>query len=246
MKFRLYRFDNEAAWIRRILADGEAAVRAAIARGQGAFHASLAGGNTPDPVYRAMARSPVWAALSEAIAVHLWVGDERAVAEDSPLRNGKMIKEAFADSAALWPAPPLIHLWPQGPRARACAAYERDIKKELGPQPVFDLCVLGMGSDGHTAGLFSAEDIAAEQVEAGNNKEAFSAEKRRLTLLTMAPSAPRRRMTMAASLLLRARNRMVLVRGREKWPILDAVLSEGGFPVDLTAGPGSVFYYLEP
>ena len=238
VKYAFYRFLDQAAWIARILADVETAAIAAIHRGQSTFNVSLAGGKTPEPVYRSLASDPSLAALSARISFHLWVGDEREVPADSPLRNGRMIASVFGDgagAAGAWARPPVLHLWPEGEAGKAgkaCAAYAREIEGMLGASPAFDLAILGMGADGHTAGLFSAED-AASRDPAG------------LTLKTTAPSEPRSRMTMSASLLSRSRGTMILVSGREKEPMIEAVLAGGIFPLALATGPGAAFYYWE-
>ena len=236
MKFALCRFEDEGAWIGRIVLDFTGAVEAAAGRRQAVFHASLAGGNTPEPAYRALAAAPSLAVLSGKIRIHLWVGDEREVLADSPLRNGKTIASVFGEGAAssnatvaTWRHPPFVHLWPEGDRKKACAAYAEEIEKTIGERPVFDLSILGMGADGHTAGLFSMVDAMAES----------------LAIATDAPFYPVSRMTMSAALLKRSRCAMVLVRGCEKKAMLDEVLKDDRFPLNMAAGSPATIYYLE-
>lgn len=235
MSFTLCRFEDEGAWIGGIVLDFTGAVEAALGRRQAVFHASLAGGNTPEPAYRALAAAPSLAALSGKIRIHLWVGDEREVPAESPSRNGKMIASVFGEgaasvnAAASWNHPPVVHLWPEGDREKACAAYAEEIEKTIGGMPVFDLSILGMGADGHTAGLFSMADTMAES----------------LTVTTEAPSHPVSRMTMSAALLKRSRHTMVLVRGREKKAMLDEILKDDRFPLNMAAGSPATIYYLE-
>lgn len=235
MSFTLCRFGDEGAWIGRIVLDFTGAVEAALGRRQAVFHASLAGGNTPEPAYRALAAAPSLAALSGKIRIHLWVGDEREVPAESPSRNGKMIASVFGEGAASvsavasWNHPPVVHLWPEGDREKACAAYAEEIEKTISGMPVFDLSILGMGADGHTAGLFSMADTMAES----------------LTVTTEAPSHPVSRMTMSAALLKRSRHTMVLVRGREKKAMLDEILKDDRFPLNMAAGSPATIYYLE-
>ncbi len=235
MSFALCRFEDEGAWIGGIVLDFTGAVEAAIGRRQAVFHASLAGGNTPEPAYRALAAAPSLAALSGKIRIHLWVGDEREVPADSPLRNGAMIASVFGEGAASasavasWSHYPLVHLWPEGDRNKACAAYAEEIEKTIGEQPVFDLSILGMGADGHTAGLFSMADAMAES----------------LAIVTDAPFHPVSRMTLSAALLKRSRHTMVFVRGREKKAMLDKVLEDDRFPLNMATGSPATIYYLE-
>lgn len=138
-------------------------------------------------------------------------------------------RAAGAPSVASWKHPPVVHLWPEGDREKACVAYTEEIEKAIGARPAFDLSVLGMGADGHTAGLFSLADTMAES----------------LTVTTEAPSHPVSRMTMSAALLKRSRHTMVLVRGREKKAMLDKVLKDDRFPLNMAAGSPATIYYLE-
>ncbi|MEN6492143.1 MAG: 6-phosphogluconolactonase [Rectinema sp.] len=125
------------------------------------------------------------------------------------------------------PAPPIIknldsaapglilHAWPTGPRENAAAAYDRELAVFAGEtiradRPFFDLTILGMGEDGHTAGLFSMEDVRRG---AG-----------RLVILTEAPQEPKKRMTMAPHVLLSSGKILVLLRGLPKARLLMANL----------------------
>ncbi len=242
MSIALRRFSDDAAWMNAILACFEEALRAAIGRGQKAFHASLAGGSTPEPVYRAFAASASLSALSADILVHLWVGDERDVEATSPLRNGLMISGIFSERSASatmpWKRPPLLHLWPEGDRMAACVAYALEIEDNLGPQPAFDIAILGMGADGHTAGLFSLADVAKSSVDEAGFPEST-------TLATVSPSEPRLRMTMAAGLIRHSRSAVVLVRGKEKADTLDALMRGAQYPLSAVLNPGATIFYRE-
>jgi|GEM_PF-498347 len=258
---RVLRFGDEAAWLSAIVGDFLAAIQAAIDRGQSAFNANLAGGGTPEPVYRALAAAPSFAALGGRIDIHLWVGDERDVPADSPDRNGRMIASAFGATAfgageggaagAGAAAPtrgrsPIIHSWPVGDRLTVCTMYSRELSSALGPLPIFDLAVLGMGVDGHTAGLFSIADIAASDGGAASFEAAGTPLGiPPIAVPTTAPFEPRRRMTLASSALKRSRATMILARGREKAVTLDAIAKGDPFPIALATGPNALVYYLE-
>ncbi len=117
-----------------------------------------------------------------------------------------------------------LHPWPTGPRDRAAALYEEDILAyargaEAVGRPWFDLVVLGMGQDGHTAGLFTEEDIRREKAESA-------------VFLTEAPQEPKRRMTMAPRTLLSSRRILVLMQGQAKVRLLMAnVFGERADPI---------------
>ena len=98
-------FADESSWVAAALGEFRAAVEDARADGRSSLSLCLAGGSTPEVVYRAMAAMPL-----EDLAVDLWLGDERVVAPDDCARNGVMIGRAFADCA--WTPAPVLHLWP--------------------------------------------------------------------------------------------------------------------------------------
>jgi len=232
---RLLKSSDEAAWIGGAVEAVTAAIVGALERGQKRFDASLSGGTTPTPLYAALAASPAVAGLAARIDLHFWVGDERDVPADTPDRNGAVIAAALAGilGAAGGAVLATLHRWPESDRAAACARYADEIRAALGPEPVFDLAILGMGADGHTAGLFSMDQVRAADTASA------------LTLATRAPSPPIDRMTMGASLLRRSRSVIVLLRGGAKADTLRAVLSGAPFPAASVAGPSAVFHYLD-
>lgn len=148
------------AWFRSV-PDLTAAVAADLGeamhlavRDRGRVVLCLSGGNTPLPIYRALAarRDLPW--------TRTWLawGDERFVAPDHEDRNERAAREALLDHVPV-PEDQVI-AWPWVERAspEACAeAYEARLRVALGDgreHPWFDVVLLGLGSDAHTAGLF--------------------------------------------------------------------------------------------
>lgn len=129
----------------------ELLVRAAVAGG----HLALAGGSTPRAAYEAAAaRDGNWGGAT------LWFGDERCVEPGDERSNFKMVKESLLD--ALSGGQPEVHriLGERGPDS-AAQAYERELRA-AGP-PQFDLVLLGLGPDGHTASLFPHQASLSER-----------------------------------------------------------------------------------
>jgi len=132
---------------------------------QGHFTVALAGGSTPQPVYERLA-TPGFRVTIPWEATHFFWGDERCVPPDQPDSNYRMALEALLSKA---PAPPAnIHRMAgeQPPHAAAEAYAEtlRDVFGLAGDELLrFDLILLGMGSDGHTASLFPGAEVLHEQ-----------------------------------------------------------------------------------
>ncbi len=125
-----------------------------------------------------------------------------------------------------------LHPWPTGPRESAAAVYAAELlaharEAAAAGRPWFDLVVLGMGQDGHTAGLFTEEDIHRRPEKGGSAEKTENA-----VLLTEAPQEPKRRMTMAPRALLSSRRILVVMQGKPKVRLLMAnVFGERADPI---------------
>ncbi len=173
----------------------------------GRFVVALSGGSTPLPLYRALAER------AELPWRQTWVfwGDERFVPRDHPDSNaGTAIAAFLADvpvpTEQLFPWP---HL--DGPEASA-AAYARDLERVLGEHGGFDLTLLGLGADGHTASLFPGTGAALRDEPT----------------LVVRPPGERVRLSLGAGLLSRSRTVAFLVEGENKRAALEATLAGDG------------------
>lgn len=229
-------FSNESEWIEAALAELKASLGVAREEGRASFALCLAGGRTPEPVYQALSAMPI-----AGTALELWLGDERVVGSGESERNGLMIARSFA--ACAWSPPPRIRLWPdaenQAEAASACAAYEAALRTSLGPHPVFDLALLGLGADGHTASLFPGSSLAEAPLDRDDPP--------RLTAVARSPIAPFGRMTMTLGALGSARRRIFLVRGADKVQALRKLEAEDpAITASRLAGPGALALFLQP
>jgi 6-phosphogluconolactonase len=126
----------------------------------GRFAVALSGGSTPKHLYSLLA-SPGYRERISWRNVHLFWGDERCVPPDHPESNFRMAQEAFLSKIEI--TGENIHRMrgEQEPRA-AAAEYEKELQKFFGLNsgvlPRFDLILLGIGQDGHTASLFLGSD----------------------------------------------------------------------------------------
>ena len=142
----------------------EAAAERVIARiseNPGRVAICLTGGSSPKQLYQLLATDP-WRSRIPWQRVHWFIGDERFVPADDPLNNMGVARETFLDRCA--PASnihpiPTSTADPTDPD-RGAALYEGELKSfygadDLDPaRPLFDLVLMGVGPDGHTASLF--------------------------------------------------------------------------------------------
>jgi 6-phosphogluconolactonase len=155
----LRRFDDLDALSRAAADEVIERARAAIAE-RGRCDIALSGGSTPQRLFRILAERGPGAAPWPRI--ELWWGDERTVPPDHPDSNYRMAREALIEPLGL--APARVHrIAGELADPSACAeAYQGALVAALGAPPVFDLVLLGMGPDGHTASLFPASPALAE------------------------------------------------------------------------------------
>jgi 6-phosphogluconolactonase len=182
----------------------------------GRFSLVLSGGNTPRGLYELLAQHPYRSQVDWKKVEFFW-GDERAVPPNDQASNYRMAKEAMLDKLGI--APERIHRI-EGERPdldQAAREYENKIEQVLGRvpgvgrrPPHFNLFLLGMGDDGHTASLFP------------NTTALF--EKERWVAAQQVPKAPRERITMTPPLINAAHFILFLVAGSNKASVLADVL----------------------
>jgi 6-phosphogluconolactonase len=122
----------------------------------GRFTVALSGGSTPKGLYSLLATSRFSARLSWR-QIHLFWGDERCVAPDHAESNFRMVQEALLAKISL-PDDNVHRMRGEEEPALAAALYEAELRRlfalQPGESPRFDLVLLGLGDDGHTASLF--------------------------------------------------------------------------------------------
>lgn len=126
---------------------------------------AISGGNTPRGMQRLLAR-PLYAAEMPWSQVHLFWTDERLVSWEHPYSNFGSARTDFLQSLALPPGG--LHPVPVSNDGDASARrYEEELRRHFRQrhldEPVFDLILLGLGADGHTASLFPGSPVLNEQ-----------------------------------------------------------------------------------
>jgi 6-phosphogluconolactonase len=146
----------------------EAAVQAVNQRGR--FHLCATGGSTPAALYQSL-RAPESAGRMPWKATHIWFGDDRHVPRSSPLSNLAAVDSillATTEASGVSPiTPEQIHAWPtesDGPSAVSnylARARHEGIEHTADGVPIFDLVLIGVGSDTHCLSVFPGSPLAA-------------------------------------------------------------------------------------
>ena len=168
----------------------------------------LSGGSTPLETYARLAVDDLdWDHIG------LYWGDERCVAPGDPASNFGQARRVLIEPARI-PARAVHRIRGElGPEA-AAADYERRLRASFeGCQPSFDLALLGVGEDGHTASLFDGSIVEPEG---------------RWVTATRAPQPPLERVSLTYEALRGAGRTVFLVRGGGKAAVLDQILSGAG------------------
>ena len=174
----------------------------------GRFSVALAGGSTPEPLYSALAQ-PENRGRIDWQNVHLFWGDERHVPPNDPQSNFRLVKENLLDAVPI-PGENVHRVKAEMDVRLAAFAYEEELRQFFpGDWPRFDLVLLGMGEDGHTASLFPHS--------AALNEES------RWFVANYAPEKETWRLTLTLNAINAARMVVVLVQGGSKAARLKAV-----------------------
>ena len=172
------------------------AARAIRERGQ--FHVVLAGGNTPREIYRQLG-----AAHTDWNAWHVYFGDERCLPPDDRARNSHMAAEVWLNQVPI-PASQ-VHLIPSEFGALQGTRRYAETLEAVGE---FDLVLLGLGEDGHTASLFPGHEWGT----ASGSPDVLA--------VFGAPKPPPERISLSAARLGRTRAALFLVCGESKrWAV---------------------------
>jgi 6-phosphogluconolactonase len=236
MATRLVRRLLDAQQVAEVAADEFLRIGNAAIDRCGRFTIAFSGGETPRRLYQLLATAPRRTQLDWSSVECFW-SDERPVPPDHPDSNFRMVHEALLESVNI----PATHIHrieaERTDRTKAARDYEAEIARVFGvaatrdPQrgepprgepprgkpPAFDLILLGMGPDGHTASLFPHTAALHETT--------------RWVVVNPVPTLGTERITLTAPLINRAATVLFLVFGADKAATLAAVL-EGPRVVD--------------
>lgn len=201
-----------------LCAEAEAGIKA-----RGEFHLVLAGGNTPRALYRTLAARGAGDARW-----HVWYGDERCVAADHPERNSVMAETAWLAASRLPRAN--RHAIPAELGAPKAAALYAHCLEGIGD---FDVVLLGMGEDGHTASLFPGR-VWGDAPQAADALPVYDA-----------PKPPPERVSLSAARLSRSRHVWFLVSGAAKREAMQRWRDGAPLPVAAVHGRTETLVWLD-
>lgn len=188
---------------------------------RGRFSVALSGGSTPEGTYRLLSQQPYRSQVPWD-GVHLFWGDERCVPPGDEASNYRLASETLISHVPL-PLDNVHRIRGEMVPEAAARAYRRELEAFFcGPLPRFDLVLLGLGSDGHTAALFPSSDALSAVADPAVAVEAQYEDR------------PSRRVTLTLPAINAARRVLFLVSGEGKAEIVARVLgtSTGPLPAE--------------
>ncbi len=213
----------EAGALVTALADAVCAEADSAIEARGVVHLVLAGGSTPIALYRELA-----ARHAGNSRWHIWYGDERCLPQDHPERNSMMAEAAWLSGSAI--PPENRRLIPAEMGAVAAAA---EYAATLAAVPCFDLVLLGMGEDGHTASLFPGRDWGAVPGSPA------------VLAVHDAPKPPPERVSLSAARLSASHRVWFIVRGAGKSDAVTRWRKGEALPVTAIRGRNETLAWLD-
>lgn len=204
----------------RVCADPEALSRAAAdlfvaearkaLQARGRFAVALSGGGTPHRTYELLGQE-LYRDLVPWQNTHIFWGDERCVPADDPRNNARMARRTLLDHVPI-PSEQIHPMLCVGSPQEAAAEYETLLRSFFKDAPRFDLVLLGLGENGHTASLFPGTPVLEEQ--------------QRWVAEVHVSEERLHRLTLTAAAINQAAQVIFLVSGYGKATILREVLEE--------------------
>lgn len=215
------------------LAEGFAEQLADWIKAQGVMHIALSGGSTPKLLFKILAQRQDldWS------QVHLYWGDERCVAPDDNESNYKMTKDLLLDQIDI-PTANIHRIRGEAPPAAEAQRYGQVLTEQLPSSngfPVFDLILLGMGADGHTASIFPHQ---MDLLKATTN-----------CAVATHPVSGQQRISLTGPVLQNAKQVVFLITGASKRVVFREILHRSGtwksYPTAHLQPVGGLTFYVD-
>ena len=190
------------------------------------FNILLSGGNTPSELFQKLSKK--YAETIDWERIHLWWGDERCVSPENENSNYKQAYDYLISQISI-PTENIHRIKGENNPEEEAIRYEQEIKENInyrGENPVFDLVLLGLGEDGHTASIFLDEI------------EMFEDE--RVCVITKHPLTGKKRITITGKVLNNANRVFFMVTGANKSQRISEIMNDDEAAKLLPA------YYISP
>jgi len=228
-----------------VVADADALAKAAaervlarIGHASGRVAVCLTGGSTPQRLYELMATEPYRSALPWNL-IHWFWGDDRYVPQDDPRSNAGMARRRLLDRIPV-PAGNIHAIATGGASAQEAARlYEAELRRFYGAErldperPLFEMVLMGLGSDGHTASLFPGHAELEEKERWVTGVDEAGLE----------PFVPRVTLTFPA--LASTREMLFLVSGHDKREVLTRAFSGANLPATRAYCDGEIVWLVD-
>jgi len=200
------------------------------------FSIALSGGNTPKILFSVL--SDNFSSSADWSHVHLFWGDERCVPPDHPDSNYGMTRQALLQRINI-PENNIHRIRGEANPSAESQKYSKEIENNTRSRnglPSFDLIILGLGNDGHTASIFPGDE------------ELFWSKS--ICAVALHPETQGKRITLTGTVVNNAENVVFLVSGKDKAEIIHKIF-EGGelrvrYPASLVAPAcGKVTWFLD-
>lgn len=188
----------------------------------GCFHIVLCGGTTPIPIYENLSKIETdWSNW------HFWLGDERMPPTIAG-HNCDLVMKLWLNKIPI--ESKNLHFIPL---LKGIESAVNEYKNELNKVDVFDLTLLGIGEDGHSASLFPGNNFG----ESEHSEDVLG--------VINSPKEPLNRITLSANRLSHSKNIIFLAQGESKKSIINNIMQGGTFPCNYIKGQQeSTLYYL--
>jgi 6-phosphogluconolactonase len=218
---KITRFYDLENWIAEVILFISDCAKESISR-YNSFHIVLSGGNTPRLIYPELAKIETnWGKW------HFWIGDERFTSESITQLNKTMIQDIFLNKIPY----NYNHVHFIKVELGLDIAL-RDYEEALKSVNMFDLAILGIGEDGHTASLFPDNFIGSEDENVG------------IISVSNAPKPPSQRLSLSSKRLSSSRNVLFIANGLEKNSIINMVQHDETLPCNKIKGLNeSILFY---
>jgi len=225
--------------IERLAAEGaelfQRTAVASVAR-TGLFTVAVSGGSTPRPMHRLLAEEPYRSSIPWKYTHMFWV-DERLVPATDPDSNFGSAERDFLNQLTI-PAGNIHPMSSRKPPAAAADDYEHELRRHFSrfssAEPVFDLIVLGVGEDGHTASIFPGDYNAIETT--------------RWVTVVKGGSPNVERLTLTLPVLNQARCIVYLISGSKKAVVVRSLLTDASAqlpPQRIAPQRGEIIWLLD-